>query len=150
MADNGAFLVANLVTYYSMRERAADFGMSSEMLAKNDLVVEGGLRSLEICKKAGVEVAFGSDLLGPLQADQSNEFLHRSEVLTPIEIIRQATIVGARVLRQEGVLGSIAPGATADLVLVDGDPTADLRLLVDQGAHLPLIMKAGHFFKREV
>ena len=53
MADKGMFLVANLVAYYAMRERAAEFGMSGEMLAKNDLVIDGGLRSLDICRQAG-------------------------------------------------------------------------------------------------
>ena len=74
------FLVANLVAYYAMRERAAEFGMTADMLAKNDLVIDGGLRSLEICKRAGVPVAYGSDLLGELQVDQSREFLLRREV----------------------------------------------------------------------
>ena len=150
MAEKGMFLVANLVTYSSMKERAASFGMSAEMLAKNDMVLEGGLRSLEICKAAGVEVAYGSDLLGPLQEDQSLEFLHRAEVLTPIEIIRQATLVGARVVEREGTLGVIEPGATADLLLVDGNPLDDLRLLTDQGAHLQVIMQSGRFHKRTV
>lgn len=150
MAEKGMFLVANLVTYFSMKERAASFGMSAEMLAKNDIVLEGALRSLEICKAAGVEVAYGSDLLGPLQVDQSLEFLHRAEVLSPIEIIRQATLVGARVVEQEGLLGVIEPGAVADLLLVDGDPLDDLRLLIDQGAHLPVIMQAGSFHKRTI
>src|SRR5215470_4244045 len=77
MAARGAFLVANLVTYQAMKERAAQFGMSTDMLAKNDLVLEAGYRSLEICKRAGVPVAYGSDLLGPLQEEQSREFLIR-------------------------------------------------------------------------
>src|SRR2546428_581781 len=79
MKEKGAYLVANLVTYYAMRERAKDFGMTSEMLAKNDLVIDGGLKSLEICKRAGVQVAYGSDLLGQLQVEQSREFLLRRE-----------------------------------------------------------------------
>ena len=134
----------------SMKERAAQFGMSAEMLAKNDIVLEGALRSLEICKAAGVEVAFGSDLLGPLQEDQSLEFLHRAKVLSPIEIIRQATLVGARVVEREGSLGIVDPGAIADLLVVDGDPLADLRLLTDQGRHLDVIMQAGRFHKRAI
>lgn len=150
MADRGMFLVANLVTYFSMKERAAALGMSAEMLAKNDIVLEGALRSLEVCKEAGVEVAFGSDLLGPLQEDQSLEFLHRAEVLSPLEIIRQATLIGARVVEREGMLGVIEPGATADLLLVSGDPLADLRLLTEQGKHLQVIMQAGRFHKRTV
>ncbi len=120
------------------------------MLAKNDIVLEGALRSLEICKAAGVEVAYGSDLLGPLQEDQSLEFLHRAEVLTPIEIIRQATLVGARVVEREGSLGIIEPGATADLLLVDGNPLDDLRLLTGQGVHLSVIMQSGRFHKRTI
>jgi imidazolonepropionase-like amidohydrolase len=150
MASKGMFLVANLVTYFSMKERAGALGMSAAMLAKNDIVLEGALRSLEICKAAGVEVAFGSDLLGSLQEDQSLEFLHRAEVLSPIEIIRQATLVGARVVEQEGFLGVVEPGAVADLLVVDGDPLADLRLLTDQGAHLAAIMQSGRFVKRTI
>ena len=65
-----------------------------------------------------------------------------------IEIIRQATLVGARVVEQEGSLGIIEPGAIADLLLVDGDPLADLRLLTEQGAHLAAIMQSGRFVKR--
>ncbi|MBS0520903.1 MAG: amidohydrolase family protein [Proteobacteria bacterium] len=141
------YMIANLVTYFVMKERAAQFGMTADMLAKNDIVLEGALRSLEICKKAGVKVGYGSDLLGQLQVEQSREFLFRAEVLKPLEIIRQATVVGAEILRQEGKLGIIEPGAWADLIVVDGDPLKKLELFLDQGAHLPAIMKAGTFHK---
>jgi imidazolonepropionase-like amidohydrolase len=147
MADNGALLVANLVTYHAMKERAAQLGMSADMLAKNDVVLEAGYRSLEICKRAGVPVAYGSDLLGPLQEEQSREFLIRGEVMKPIEVIRSATTVAARVLRREGTLGVIAPGALADLLVVDGNPLLDLGLFQKQGAHLAAIMKGGAFHK---
>ena len=150
MADRGAYLVANLVAYYAMRERAAHFGMSAEMLAKNDLVIDGGLRSLEICKRAGVAVAYGSDLLGQLQVDQSREFLLRRDVLTQIEIIRQATLVGAEVVGQAGRLGVVAPGAAADLLVVDGDPLVDLALLAGQGERLLVIMQGGRFHKNRL
>jgi imidazolonepropionase-like amidohydrolase len=147
MAEKGAYLVANLVTYHAMKERAAQFGMSADMLAKNDVVLEAGYRSLEICQRAGVPVAYGSDLLGPLQEEQSREFLIRGEVMKPIEVIRSATTVAARVLRREGTLGVIAPEALADLLLVDGNPLQDLGLFQKQGAHLPVIMKGGAFHK---
>jgi imidazolonepropionase-like amidohydrolase len=150
MAERGALLVANLVTYRAMKERAAGFGMTAEMLAKNDLVIEHGYRSLEICRRAGVPVAYGSDLLGALQEEQSREFLIRGEVMKPLEVVQAATTVGARVLRQEGRLGVIAPGACADLLLVDGDPLADLGVFQDQGARLAAIMKAGRFHKHRV
>ena len=147
LKSKGGYMVANLVTYFVMKERAAQFGMTADMLAKNDIVLEGALKSLEICKAAGVKVGYGSDLLGQLQVEQSREFLFRAEVLKPLEIIRQATIVGAEVLRHEGKLGIVEAGAFADLIVVDGDPVKDLKLFLDQGAHLPVIMKAGQFHK---
>jgi imidazolonepropionase-like amidohydrolase len=150
MKQKGAYLVANLVAYYAMKERAREFGMSSEMLAKNDLVIDGGLKSLEICKRAGVQVGYGSDLLGALQVDQSREFLLRREVLSPIEIIRQATLVGAEIVRMQGKLGVVTPGAFADILVVDGDPIKKLELLTGQGENLSVIMKAGLFHKNRL
>jgi imidazolonepropionase-like amidohydrolase len=150
MASKGMFLVANLVTYYAMKDRAQKFGMSAESLAKNEIVLEGGLKSLEICKRHGVPVAFGSDLLGELHWDQSREFSLRREVVSPIEIIRSATTIAAQILRLEGKVGTLMEGAWADLLLVDGDPLADLALLEDQGRHLSIIMKAGRFHKRRL
>jgi imidazolonepropionase-like amidohydrolase len=150
MAEKGMFLIANLVAYYAMKERAAEFGMTGEMLEKNDLVIEGGLRSLEICKEAGVPVAYGSDLLGQLQVDQSREFLLRREVLSPIEIIRAATTTGAQVTRMEGKIGTLKPGAFADLIVLDGDPLGDLSVFQDQGAHIAAIMKSGRFHKNRL
>jgi imidazolonepropionase-like amidohydrolase len=147
MADRGMFLIANLVAYHAMRERAAEFGMNGEMLAKNDLVIDGGLRSLEICKQAGVPVAFGSDLLGELQVDQSREFLLRREVLSNLEIIRSATTVGAQITRMENKLGTLRPGAFADLLVLDADPLQDLAVFQQQGAHIAAIMKAGRFHR---
>jgi len=147
MAEKGMFMVANLVAYYAMRERAAEYGMSGDMLAKNDLVIDGGLRSLEICKRAGVPVGYGTDLLGALQVEESREFTIRSEVLSPIEIIRSATTIGARILRQEGKLGTLKAGACADLLLIDGDPLKNLALFQEQGRHLAAIMKDGKFHK---
>jgi imidazolonepropionase-like amidohydrolase len=147
LKSTGGYMVANLVTYFVMKEKAAQFGMTADMLAKNDIVLDGALRSLEICKTAGVKVGYGSDLLGQLQIEQSREFMFRAEVLKPLEIIRQATTVGAEVLRQEGKLGIVEPGAFADLIVVDGNPLKKLELFLDQGAHLPVIMKAGKLHK---
>jgi imidazolonepropionase-like amidohydrolase len=150
MAEKGMFLVANLVTYYEMKKRAAEYGMNSDMLAKNDLVIEGALKSLEICKRHGIPLAYGTDLLGQLQAAQSEEFTLRAQVLSPAEIIRSATIVGAQVVRMEGKLGCLKAGAFADLIVVDGNPLKDLKLFQEQGKHLSAIMKAGRFHKNRL
>ena len=150
MAEKGMFLVANLVAYYEMKRRAAEYGMNSDMLAKNDLVIDGALKSLEICKRHGVPVAFGTDLLGQLQGAQSEEFLLRAKVLSPLEIIRSATTVGAQVVRMEGKLGCLKPGAFADLLVIDGNPLKNLKLFTEQGQHLSVIMKGGRFYKNRL
>ena len=150
MAKKGAFLVPTLVAYDAINRHAAQFGMGPESLEKNKLVLEAGLRSLELAKRAGVRMAFGSDLLGQLQPDQSKEFLLRAEALSPGEIIHSATIVGAEVIGRTGELGVIAPGALADLLVVDGNPLKDLGLFQEQGAHLPVVMQAGRFHRNRL
>src|ERR1041384_3046741 len=150
MAEKGMFVVANLVAYYAMKERAAEYGMTSDMLAKNDLVIDGGLKSLEICKRAGVPVGYGTDLLGALQVEESREFILRSEVLSPLEIIRQATTIGAKIVRQEGKIGTLNTGAFADLIVIDGDPLKNLGLFQEQGKHLSAIMKGGKLHKNRL
>jgi imidazolonepropionase-like amidohydrolase len=150
MAKNGAYLVANLVAYVAMKERAAEYGMPAEMLAKNEMVLKGGYRSLEICKAAGVKVAYGSDLLGALAEDQSREFRIRAEVQSPIEVIRAATTIAAEVVRRPGRLGTVAPDAWADMIVVDDDPLKDIGLLEGQGAHLAAIVKGGRFHKNRL
>jgi imidazolonepropionase-like amidohydrolase len=150
MADKGMFLIANLVTYFEMKKRAAEYGMNSDMLAKNDLVIEGALKSLEICKRHGIPVAYGTDLLGQLQVAQSDEFTLRAQVLSAAEVIRSATTIGAQVVRMEGKLGCLKPGAFADLLVVDGNPFLNLKLFQEQGQHLSVIMKGGRFHKNRL
>ncbi len=109
LKSSGGYMVANLVTYFVMKERAAQFGMTADMLAKNDMVLDGAQRSLEICKAAGVKVGYGSDLLGQLQVEQSREFMFRAEVLKPLEIIRQATIWAPRCCARRASSASSSP-----------------------------------------
>jgi imidazolonepropionase-like amidohydrolase len=75
------------------------------------------------------------------------EFELLAKVLTPAEIIRSATIVGAELCRMQGDIGVIATGARADLLVVDGDPLADISLLQDDGAHMSAILRNGNFYK---
>ncbi|HEV2545731.1 MAG TPA: amidohydrolase family protein [Stellaceae bacterium] len=150
MSERGAFIVPTLVTYDAMRRRGDEFGLPPVSQEKNKIVLEAGLRSLEICQAAGVPIGFGTDLLGPLQVEQSREFLIRAEAMSPLEIIRSATIVNARLLQREGKLGVIAPGALADLLVVEGDPLKDLNRLQNAGAHLLAIMKGGRFHKNRL
>jgi imidazolonepropionase-like amidohydrolase len=147
MADRGAYLVPTLIAYDALKRRGSDYGLSSYSLAKNELVLHAGLRSLEIAGNAGVKIGFGSDLLGQLQNDHCNEFALRRQVMSAQDIIRSATLVNAEIIRQEGKLGELIPGAHADLLVVEGDPYRDLSVFQDQGRNIAGIMLGGRFIK---
>jgi imidazolonepropionase-like amidohydrolase len=143
MAARGAFLVPTLVTYFVIEEFGRKLGFPEVSQRKVQDVLAAGLASLEIARDAGVAIGFGTDLLGETHVHQSREFAIRARVLPPLEILRSATVVNARLLRREGELGVVAPGARADLLLVDGDPLVDPSLLDGQGERIPLVMKGG-------
>lgn len=143
MAEKGAYVVPTLITYEALANEGAQFGLPPESVAKIADVRDAGLRSLEIYRKAGVKMGFGSDLLGPSQRLQSEEFRIRAEIQGAREVIASATVIGAEVLGMEGKLGRIVPDALADLLVVDGNPLRDVGCLLGQGEHIPLVMKAG-------
>jgi imidazolonepropionase-like amidohydrolase len=150
MAARGAYAVPTLVTYEALAEEGAALGLPAESAAKIADVRKAGLRSLEVFRRAGVRMAYGTDLLGEMHRHQSSELVIRARVLSPFEVIRSATAVAAEVLRMEGRLGVVAPGALADLLVVEGDPLHDLRVLLDQGAHIAAIMQGGRFHKNRL
>jgi imidazolonepropionase-like amidohydrolase len=143
MAEKGVYAVPTLVTYEALAGEGAQYGLPPESVAKIAEVGDAGLRSLTIFRDAGVKMGFGTDLLGPSQRLQSEEFRIRAEILGPREVITSATVIGAEVLGLEGKLGRIVPGAWADLLVVEGDPMRDISCLLGQGDHIPLVMKAG-------
>jgi imidazolonepropionase-like amidohydrolase len=147
VAEVDAFVVPTLVTYDALHRFGRDLGLGEASLAKLADVREAGLRSLELLQQAGVKIGYGTDLLGPMHQYQSREFVIRAEAMPPWEAIRSATTVNAELLNRVGELGVIAPGACADLIVVDGDPLADISLLDGQGEHLSVIMKNGVLHK---
>ncbi|MGE5202378.1 MAG: amidohydrolase family protein [Acidobacteriota bacterium] len=147
-AASGVFVVPTLVTYDALEKQGKALGLPEVSLAKLKDVRAAGLQSLERLQAAGVKIGFGTDLLGAMHEHQSREFLIRAEAMTPFEAIRSATLVNAELLQMTGKLGVVAPGAIADLLVVNGNPLENLGLLQDQGAHLAAIMKGGRFFKQ--
>jgi imidazolonepropionase-like amidohydrolase len=147
VAERGAYIVPTMVILYTLVEQGRQLGFPAESQAKAEQVMQTGLQGLESMRRAGVKIAYGSDLLGALHVYESREFDIRREVFTPLEILRQATSIGAEMMMQEGKLGCIAPGAWADLIVVDGDPLADISLLAAGGRHLPVIVRAGEVVK---
>jgi imidazolonepropionase-like amidohydrolase len=150
MSRDGAYIVPTLITYEAMHRVGARTGLSAESLRKLEVVRSVGLKSIEICRQAGAKVGFGTDLLGNLEAFQSEEFLIRAEGETPFEIIKSATVINAEIIRQQDKLGVIKNGAIADLIVVDGNPLEDLNLLQHQGRHMNIIMKDGVIHKNNL
>jgi imidazolonepropionase-like amidohydrolase len=150
MAERGAWAVPTLVTFQALKEEGASLGLPQVSVDKVDDVRLAGLRSLEIMRDAGVTMAYGTDLLGEMHRRQSEEFLIRAQVLPAHEIIASATSIAAGVVGMKGELGVIAPGAYADLIVVDGNPLADLAVLGGQGERIPGIMKGGLWVKNEL
>ncbi len=150
MVERGAWAVPTLVTFEALKEEGARYGLPEVSIAKIDDVRLAGLMSLEILRDAGVRMAYGSDLLGEMHRRQSEEFTIRSRVLPAQEIIASATSIAAEVLGMGGRLGTIAPGAYADLIVVDGNPLKDLGVLGGQGERIPAIMQGGRFVKNRL
>ena len=86
---------------------------------------------------------YGTDLLGGMHEEQLSEFTLRSQVQPPTDLLRSATTVAARLLRMKGQVGVVAPGASADLLVVDGDPLQDIGVLTDPQRRLKLVMARG-------
>lgn len=150
MAARNAFLVPTLVTYRVDGANGKAIGFTDETIAKNSEVLAAGTRSLDIARAAGVKIAYGTDLAYSPKFHQPEEFLVRAEVQPPADIIRSATVIGAEVLRMEGKIGVIKPGAFADLLAIDGDPLTDLKVLQNEGTNMALIMKAGAIVKDKI
>jgi imidazolonepropionase-like amidohydrolase len=146
-AEAGAIAVPTLVAYEGLALEGERFGLGPEAAAKIETVRTGGLRSLKVMRDAGLPMAFGSDLLGPLQKYHSMEFELLARVLPPAEIVRSATLIGARLCDLEGKVGTIAPGAFADMLVVDGNPYEDIELLAHDGKHMAAILRNGRFVK---
>ena len=147
MAERGAFFVPTLVALDAMTREGLEAGMPPELHAKIDFVHRAGTNCLEVAARHGVKMVFGTDLIGPLHRHQCDEFSIRAAVLPRIELVRAATSYAAELFGMVGEIGTIAPGAHADLLAVDGNPLDDIGLLKDQGEHFALIMKGGAVVK---
>ncbi|MCT1874263.1 metal-dependent hydrolase family protein [Brevibacterium luteolum] len=129
--ENDAFLVPTLVTYERLKAEGVRHGLPQASADKVDSVLYAGLKALEAADQGGVNIAYGSDLLGDMWKWQSKEFEIRSQVQSAGAVLRSATTVAARLLNQEGELGIIREGAQADIVLLNANPLDDITVLAE-------------------
>lgn len=139
----GAVAVPTLVTFEALAEDGARLGLLPESVAKIGDVRNSGLQSLQLLHDAGVEMAYGTDLLGESHGRQSEEFAIRARVLQSRQILAAATTVAAKLVRMEGKIGVIREGALADLIVVEGNPLEDVTILARPGTTVKLVIKEG-------
>ena len=150
MKVSGACLVPTLATYAALSEASEKLNLPANAIQKLAKVKRQGVDAIRIAKAAGVPIAFGTDLLGSMHSRQSTEFALRLPAMTPAAILQSATSVAAQLLGQAGKLGVIAQGATADLLVVAGDPTKSLAPLQAPEKGLLAVMKAGRFYRNRL
>lgn len=143
LARLGVTMVPTLVTYRAMEELGPKVGLPEVNLAKNRGVFAAGQRSIELARAAGVELGLGTDLLGEAQPRQNEEIAIRAELEPAVDVLRSMYVTNVRLCGLEGEIGTIAPGAFADVVVSEVDPIEDIQGLAEPDANLSLIMKGG-------
>jgi imidazolonepropionase-like amidohydrolase len=160
MDDQTAKLMAEKGVWLSTQafpdELAAAFPPGSLEALKARVVFAGTDRTFTLAKKYGIKTAFGTDILfSPQLAPRQGELLVKLvRWYTPAEALIMATGTNAELLglsgernAYPGKLGVIEQGALADLLLVDGDPIANIKLIEEPAKNFVVIVKDGKIFK---
>ena len=138
-----AYFVPTLATYFALPKEGLAAGLHPSMVAKIGDTLDRGLEALELAHNSGVSIAYGTDLLGEMQKWQLHEFALRREVVGIANALRSATSDAARLLNMEGQVGTLAPGAFADVLLLDQDPLEVLDTLENLEQHLSKVLVGG-------
>jgi imidazolonepropionase-like amidohydrolase len=140
-------------------EMADAFPVGSQERAKAFEVFAGTDRTFELAKKYKIKTAFGTDILFSARlAKRQGELLAKfARWYTPAETLAMATGTNAQLLALSGKrnpypgkLGVVEQGALADLLLVDGDPIANIKLVEDPAKNFVVIMKDGKIYKNKL
>ncbi len=147
MAEGGQVLVPTLSGYYWMAglgdADAAEAELAAEMtpmlagLARRN--IEEGAATLRAARQAGVKIALGSDVSLGTGAEIQRMIRHG---LTPAEALVAATSTAAQALGLAEHIGTVAEGKVADLLIADGDPLEEPRLLTD-ASRIWLVLQLG-------
>jgi len=96
--------------------------------------------------RAGVKMAFGTDAGVCAHGSNARQFAFMVEYgMTPMQAIQAATANAADLIGHSALFGSIAPGKSADIIAVKGDPLADVGVL----ERVDFVMKEGVVYKHE-
>lgn len=144
MGEHGAFFDPTFISLVQRVESAGETGLSKTIVHNVTHAIEQGRTVYGWARKHGVPIALGTDLWGPdARRSQLRELSLRSELDESRNVVRSATTVNAELLMMTGQLGTIRQGAFADLLVVEGDPLRDARVLCRPEENLLLVMKDG-------
>src|SRR5437763_15009062 len=122
-------------------EAKDEFGFAPETIPPLKAYIEKNLESTRRAFAAGVRIAMGSDAVYTMFGQNTRELAWFVKAgMTPLQALASATTIPAAMLGHERDLGAIAPGYFADLVAVDGDPLADIDVLINK---VVWVMKSG-------
>lgn len=153
MVKNDCYLVPTLaIMHASKLYFQGKEGVLPYLKEKTERSYEAHYRSLEMARKARITVGVGCDFLGDAAFgcpySEATLELERLCVAgyTPMEVITMATKVNARLLQMEDQLGTLESGKLADVLLVDGKPDEDIRVL-RRSDHVKLVVQDGRIVK---
>jgi imidazolonepropionase-like amidohydrolase len=144
----GAYLVPTIVTYVAMGRMGPELGVPKVFMDKMLTARDMALEALETAHRAGCRIGAGSDLLGPMQVYKGETLALQAKVQGAMGAIVATTKTNAEILCIEQDLGTIEAGKLADLILVDGDPLADISLIQNYREKIPMIIQGGKFHKK--
>jgi imidazolonepropionase-like amidohydrolase len=140
MKKRGVILVADIYNGDYIDAVGTRDGWPEETLRKNRETTETQREVFRKAVKMGVRIAYGTDSGVYPHGDNAKQFPYMVKYgLTAMQAVQSATIESARLLGWEKDIGSIAPGRYADMIAVEGDPLADISVLVGP----KLVMKGG-------
>jgi imidazolonepropionase-like amidohydrolase len=140
MVAHGTYLSADIYGGDYIAETGAREGWDATVLAGNDETTLTQRLAFRECVRRGVPIAFGTDSgIYPHGWNARQLAYHVQWGQSPLEAIRSATMVSARLMGWDGQVGALVPGAHADVIAVAGDPLQDVRLLED----VRWVMKGG-------
>jgi imidazolonepropionase-like amidohydrolase len=144
MLKRGTYLVPTLVAPIGVIEQAERHGTMPEYgLRKARETLEAHQESISRAIAAGVRVAMGTDAAVVPHGTNLRELgLMVRSGMTPMQAIVSSTKVAAECIGWDDRVGTLQAGKLADLVIVDGDPLADIRIL-EQRERIALVMKGG-------
>jgi len=146
MKKNGTYLVPTLYLGDWFLANAEKNHVPDFILAKAKAVMPAARQNIAHAFASGVKVAFGTDAAAYPHGLNAHEFAVMVKLgLTPLQAIQAATVNAADLLGWSGKVGSLEPGAWADIVAVEGDPLKDVTTL----ERVKFVMKGGEVVRNE-